>query len=727
MKKFLYLIFLTFLFLITFTIIYLSTVGIETSKFNNLIIKEIKKKDPSFEVKLEKIKIKLDLGKIQLFLSTKNPSIQYQDVKIPITEIRIYTKINKILNKEIEVNQIIFSVQKFKTQGLQKIITRIKPSNFKTYLLNNINQGEIEKASFDLIVDKNFKLIDYKANGVISKVNLKISNNLLIEEIGFNFIVDKNIALINSINASYKDIIVSNGSIDLHRKKNFEIKGKFESKFNLKEAQFNKLFTKIEFVKENKIQIQGSLLHEFSLKINDSFKIIDYEYKSIGNISQSQIILKKNFKNNFIPEPIKKILFEKSILEINLNKKKKNLLTVEGLYSTDGSNYKKFKIKNNLDKTNSNYFIDINLNQNILIDVINFQTNSKKLNNLKLEFNIKNNKYIFKSINFKENKNSITIKGLVLDSKNEIQKLSSIKVQTFINNEENNNFTINVDKKISISGKRFDSTKLLRLLSLEKKSNPLKNFNNEIEIQIKNLITKSQIPLSNFNLLGSLQKGKFNKISAKSEFTEGKYLDISLKKDPNNKKILEVYSDSPRALLSDYQFFEGIRDGKLLYTSVIDETGSASKLTIENFKVIKAPTFATLLTLADLGGYADLLTGKGVSFNILEVNLKENAKIMEIEEMLALGKSVSLHMEGYVVKKTGLVSLSGTLVPAKMLNSLISKIPIVGNVLVGDKVGEGIFGVSFKIKGLPGKIKTTVNPIKTLTPRFITRALEKKR
>ena len=276
MKKFLYLIFLTFLFLITFTIIYLSTVGIETSKFNNLIIKEIKKKDPSFEVKLEKIKIKLDLGKIQLFLSTKNPSIQYQDVKIPITEIRIYTKINKILNKEIEVNQIIFSVQKFKTQGLQKIITRIKPSNFKTYLLNNINGGEIEKASFDLIVDKNFKLIDYKANGVISKVNLKISNNLLIEEIGFNFIVDKNIALINSINASYKDIIVSNGSIDLHRKKNFEIKGKFESKFNLKEAQFNKLFTKIEFVKENKIQIQGSLLHEFSLKINDSFKIIDY-------------------------------------------------------------------------------------------------------------------------------------------------------------------------------------------------------------------------------------------------------------------------------------------------------------------------------------------------------------------------------------------------------------------------------------------------------------------
>ena len=69
--------------------------------------------------------------------------------------------------------------------------------------------------------------------------------------------------------------------------------------------------------------------------------------------------------------------------------------------------------------------------------------------------------------------------------------------------------------------------------------------------------------------------------------------------------------------------------------------------------------------------------------------------------------------------------MSGTIVPAKSLNSLISKIPVVGNILVGEKAGEGIFGVSFKMKGIPGKIKTTVNPVKTLTPRFITRALEK--
>ena len=49
---------------------------------------------------------------------------------------------------------------------------------------------------------------------------------------------------------------------------------------------------------------------------------------------------------------------------------------------------------------------------------------------------------------------------------------------------------------------------------------------------------------------------------------------------------------------------------------------------------------------------------------------------------------------------------------------------MVGDILIGKKIGEGVFGISFKVKGLPNELKTTVNPIKTLTPRFITRALE---
>ena len=97
---------------------------------------------------------------------------------------------------------------------------------------------------------------------------------------------------------------------------------------------------------------------------------------------------------------------------------------------------------------------------------------------------------------------------------------------------------------------------------------------------------------------------------------------------------------------------------------------------------------------------------------------------VNIEDALAMGPAVSILLEGYI-DKGKLVSLRGTLVPATKLNSIIASIPLIGDILVGKKTGEGVVGVSFKMKGPPKNIKTTVNPIKTLTPRFIVRAVEK--
>ena len=452
MKKFLYLSFLIFLLLFSSIVAYLSTIGIETSKFNNLIVKSIKDNNPRVEIELEKIKIKLDIKKIQLFLSTENPKIIYQNVKIPITEIKIYTKINTFLNSKIQINQILFKVEKFKTKDIKKIAIRIKPSNFKTYLLNNINGGEVEKAFFDLNTNKNFNIVNYKAGGTIKKINAKITSDVKINNISFNFKIDNNLTLINSINAKYEGVLVSNGSIDIQRKKEIEIKGKFNSQFNLKEDQLNKFFLKEKFFKENKIKTKGSLIHDFNLKINNNFKITDYNYKSSGNISQSQIILKNHFKSKFIKKTIKKILFENVKLKIIFNKKNKNLLLFNGLYSFNDLNYQKFEVNHNLNKKNQNYLINLDLAENIFFEEINFQTGLKKISNIKVEYSPKNKKFNFKTIYFTEGKNIISVKDLVLNRKKVIEKLSSIKIQTFDKNQENNNFIINFEDTISILG-----------------------------------------------------------------------------------------------------------------------------------------------------------------------------------------------------------------------------------------------------------------------------------
>ena len=124
-----------------------------------------------------------------------------------------------------------------------------------------------------------------------------------------------------------------------------------------------------------------------------------------------------------------------------------------------------------------------------------------------------------------------------------------------------------------------------------------------------------------------------------------------------------------------------------------------------------------LLSLADLSGLADLAEGEGISFDSLEINMKKSNQVLEISEILALGPSISVLMEGY--QNTAVTSLRGTLVPAKTLNKLISKIPLIGDIVIPKEAGEGLFGISFKMKGPPGKIKTTIDPIRTITPRFI--------
>ena len=141
--------------------------------------------------------------------------------------------------------------------------------------------------------------------------------------------------------------------------------------------------------------------------------------------------------------------------------------------------------------------------------------------------------------------------------------------------------------------------------------------------------------------------------------------------------------------------------------------------------MINAPGMVKLLSLADLGGLADLAEGEGISFDVLEINMEKNQDTLKLNEILALGPSISVIMEGY--QTPNLTSLRGTLVPAKTLNKMISKIPVIGDIVIPKEVGEGLFGISFKMKGPPGKIKTTINPIKTITPRFIQKIIDRKK
>ena len=290
---------------------------------------------------------------------------------------------------------------------------------------------------------------------------------------------------------------------------------------------------------------------------------------------------------------------------------------------------------------------------------------------------------------------------------------------------KNNDFSIFFDNKIKIEGNQYDARNLLKYINDKSEKNMFSKVNKKIEIDLSNIIIPLSEQIKDFKLIGKIDKGKFSKISSKGDFGNNNFLDVKMTNDEiNEKKYLEIYSDKTKPFLTEYSFFEGLTGGKLLFTSTIftDETYEAN-LRIEDFKVKNAPGMVKLLSLADLGGLADLAEGEGISFDTLEINMKKINDILKINEILALGPSISVLMEGYQDKQV--TSLRGTLVPAKTLNKLISKIPVIGDIVIPKEVGEGLFGISFKLKGPPGKIKTSINPIRTITPRFIQKIVDK--
>ena len=271
----------------------------------------------------------------------------------------------------------------------------------------------------------------------------------------------------------------------------------------------------------------------------------------------------------------------------------------------------------------------------------------------------------------------------------------------------------------------FNANSLISDLIKSKDNKHTRIFKNNINLSLdlKDVYIDDKNIISDLKGNLYIENNKLNQADVSAIFDNNKKITFTINTN-NNEKITTLFSSRAKPLVKRYKFIKGFEEGYLdFYSSKINNV-SKSKLKIYDFKLKKLPALTKLLTLASLQGIADILSGEGIRFDEMEMNFENSTNLMTIDELYAIGPAISILMSGYI-EENKLISLRGTLVPATTINKTVSSIPVLGKILVGDKTGEGVFGVSFKIKGKPNDLKTIVNPIKTLTPRFITRTLEK--
>ena len=720
-KKIIYFIIFVII-IILFSTFYLSYFGIKTDRLNNSISNQLKKNYPKLNINFKEIQLLLKPFNLLINVETKNPKIIFEDKEIELNKISTNYNIISFFRKEFGISTLDLETKNNEIQHIIKLL-RLNKDTPQLYILDKvINKGKIfikAKINFD---EKGNIKNDYKISGKINNLYLKLLNKNEIKDLNLNFnYYDKKLDLKN-VNLSYFDLKISGENISLKKNNKFYlVKGKLKNSKKIIPKEIISLILK----KEGFDKITLSSENDFSFKINKEYRISDLNIKSKINLEEADLELKNKLIKNYIPDFENKFKFKNHILDI----KYKNSIFVKGNGKIEIGN-KKEEIEYNLNFIDDKLSYDIVLFLNKLslkLDLINFL----KKEDVKSKINIKgkNNKNIIKleKISLEKNDAEILAENFELTNNFKIINFDKIKLNYIDKYKKKNDLIISKNKEAYIiTGKEFDISNIVDEILKSDEEDSLKLFDKKNRI-FKVNFDKNYIDKEHY--LVKL-KGKFKiknndlyDMDFDSKFSNNKNLSLSIK-TKNNNKVTTFYSDFAKPFVKKYKFIKGFEEGKIDFSSTKKNKISNSKLKIYDFKLKELPALTKILTLASLQGIADILSGEGVRFDEFEMNFQNKKDLMEIKEIYAIGPAISILMDGYV-EGDDLVSLRGTLVPATTINKFVGSIPILGDILVGKKTGEGVFGVSFKIKGPPKDLKTTVNPIKTLTPRFITRTLEK--
>ena len=732
MYKFFLKVFTTFIILFTLVVIYLTFFGLKTDKFNQIINNKILSFNKKISISLNDVIIKLIPTKLQFEVSTKNPKITFNNNIVNLKTLKTNLPLINFFTGEIILKELTVSSYDNKINNLIKL-ARIYKNNLQLTLLNKfIQNGELNFTAALNFDDEGKIKSDYIINGEIKSLDINYLSNNNLQNISFEFITDsishkiKNL----SFNSNKIDFYSKNISIKINDNK-YEINGDVNNtKQKIKKAKINKFFDKLDNVVDDSLFF--SSISNFNLLLSKKYKILNFSSKSEIRINEIGYKIDNKYLKNSLG--IKNnINFLDQIVTINLNGNsfKKNKLKMEisglGKISVNGKIDKiKYNLKNDKNKKIINFETLLN-NNFVNLKILNYYKPSKSESKFKIEDAILyNNKLNIKKILFAHENDKFEIKNLNFNNFKEIQDLEYLYIYYKNKNERISDLKIIKENlKFKVISDVFYGKQIIDSITENKTKNKLiSNKIRNISIDIKKLFLDKKNFINNFSGKIKYNYSSIYSLDLRGKFPNQKQIIISIKKDIDNNQITNIYTKYPKPLVKRYKFIKGFEEGVLDYQSIKKNNKSSSILIIDNFKVKEVPVLAKILTLASLQGIADLLTGEGIRFTDFEMKYSNESQIMNIEEIYAIGPAISLMMSGYI-EKNKLISLRGTLVPATTINRTISSIPILGNILVGKKVGEGVFGVSFKIKGSPDDLKTTVNPIKTLTPRFITRTLEK--
>ena len=338
------LIYLCFIALIIFLSI-LSTIGIESNRFNNLITKKISNANNNLNIKLSSIKYKFDVKEVSLFLETIEPKINYRKVLVPTKNVKVYIDFFSIFQSGPQIKKVNLDLHQINIEQLKKISVTFKPSNLTSFVNNNLKKGKINSELEIYLSDKN-TLDNFIIKGSVSNLKSKIINDINLEKTNFDFFADKSDVLIKNVYGESGPIQLIDGDLKIKLEPEILLESNFKTNLNYKNnlKKYSNLLKDIEFI--NKItNLEANINNNFNIEFDKTYKIKKYNYKIDGNIIKANLNLKNFAKNSILSEKISELSLLKSNIKADFSQKK-NLTILSGEYLLNKENPLPFNLEN---------------------------------------------------------------------------------------------------------------------------------------------------------------------------------------------------------------------------------------------------------------------------------------------------------------------------------------------------------------------------------------------
>ena len=206
------------------------------------------------------------------------------------------------------------------------------------------------------------------------------------------------------------------------------------------------------------------------------------------------------------------------------------------------------------------------------------------------------------------------------------------------------------------------------------------------------------------------------------KMAEGETFSFNIIRSPADVRTLDVRADNAGRFLKAFDLVSAMQNGKLSITGEYDDAKKGHPLTgrfiIADFMLKDAPVLGRILNLGSLTGLVDSLTGQGMRFEKLAMDLIFAEDTATLKNAIMKGPSIGVTANGDIHIGDAMINLKGTVIPAYALNSLLGEIPILGDIITGGE-GQGVLGVDYSVKGSYKEPEVSVNPLSAFTPGFL--------